>query len=132
MLKRDSLTAQLQQLNQVLARVKRLIIEDNEEDAKTLTEETLADYFRLRIGDLGSLEESSFIGKIRQLNLQAEELDSLAYFIDEYAGLQEELVEQLLFYRHYIALVDFLEREYQFVSFDHIARKNLLLSQLKP
>lgn len=132
MLKRDSLTAQLQQLNQVLARVKRLIIEDNEEDAKTLTEETLADYFRLRIGDLGSLEESSFIGKIRQLNLQAEEMDSLAYFIDEYAGLQEELVEQLLFYRHYVALVDFLEREYQFVSFDHIARKNLLLSQLKP
>lgn len=132
MLKRDSLTAQLQQLNQVLARVKRLIIEDNEEDAKTLTEETLADYFRLRIGDLGSLEESSFIDKIRQLNLQAEQLDSLAYFIDEYAGLQEELAEQLLFYRHYIALVDFLEREYQFVSFDHITRKNLLRSQLKP
>jgi|SRR5690606_541853 len=130
MLKRDSLTAQLQQLNQVLARVKRLIIEDNEDDAKTLTEDTLSDYFRLGANDLQSFDETGFIDEIRKLNLQAGEVDSLAYFIDEYAGLQEDLPLQLLYYRHYISLVDFLEKEHQFVSFDHISRKTLLQNQL--
>lgn len=130
MLKRDSLTAQLQQLNQVLARVKRLIIEDNEDDAKTLTEDTLSDYFRLGANDLQSFDETGFIDEIRKLNLQAGEVDGLAYFIDEYAGLQEDLPLQLLYYRHYISLVDFLEKEHQFVSFDHISRKTLLQNQL--
>lgn len=130
MLKRDSFTAQLQQLNEVLARVKRLIIDDKEHDAKTITEETLADYFNLSGGQLQSYNEIVFIDELRKLNLEAEELNILAYFIDEYAGVQDELSVQLSMYRNYIALVDYLEEEYQFVSLDHITRKKILQSQL--
>src|SRR5690606_5157997 len=109
MLKRDSITAQMQQLNQVLARGKRLIIEDNEAEAKLMIEDKLSDYFKLRIDQLMSIDEDTFAYEIKKLQFQPEELDTLAYFIDEYAGLQDELTEQLKMYRYYIELVDFLE-----------------------
>lgn len=121
----------MQQLNQVLARVKGLVIEDKEVEGRSITEETLSDYFGLNTDQLLSLKDEAFINEIQKKGFQPEELNTLAYFIDEYAGLQDELSEQLMIYRHYISLVEFLEKEYQFVSFDHIARKKLLQSQLK-
>lgn len=131
MLKRDSITAQMQQLNQVLARVKRLIIEDDEAEAKLIIEHKLSDYFKFGGDRLLSLDSEAFIGETQQQQFQAEELNVLAYFIDEYAGLQNELADQLRLYGHYIMLVDRLEKEFQFVSFDHISRRTLLQSQLK-
>lgn len=130
MLKRDSITAQMQQLNQVLARVKRLIIEDNEAEAKLMIEDKLSDYFRLRVNQLMSIDEDTFAYEIKKLQFQSEELDTLAYFIDEYAGLQDELAEQLKMYRYYIELVDFLEKEHQYVSFEHTSRRAILKNQL--
>lgn len=131
MLKRDSITAQMQQLNQVLARVKRLIIEDNEAEAKLMIEDKLSDYFKLRIDQLMSIDEDGFADEIKNLQFQPEELDTLAYFIDEYAGLQDEFDGQLKMYKYYIALIDLLEEKYQYVSFEHISRRTLLKSQLK-
>lgn len=130
MLKRDSLTAQMQQLSQVLAKVKRLIIEDAEDEARSVTFAILLDYYQLNDKDLLILPEREFIEKIRNKNLQAEEVNMLAYFLDEYAGLQDELSSQLHLYANYLLLVAMLEEDYQFVSLDHIARKSLLEKQL--
>ena len=130
MLKRDSLTAQMQQLSQVLAKVKRLIIEDAEDEAGSVTFAILLDYYQLNDKDLLILPEREFIEKIRNKNLQAEEVNMLAYFLDEYAGLQDELSSQLHLYANYLLLVAMLEEDYQFVSLDHIARKSLLEKQL--
>ena len=130
MLKRDSLTAQMQQLSQVLAKVKRLIIEDTEDEARGVTFAIFMDYYQLDDRDLLILPESEFIEKVRSKNLQPEEVNMLAYFLDEYAGLQEELSSQLHLYTKYLLLVAMLEDEYQFVSLEHIARKNLLEKQL--
>lgn len=130
MLKRDSLTAQMQQLSQVLAKVKRLIIEDAEDEARSVTFAVFLDYYQLDDKDLLVLTEDQFIEKIRNKKLQPEEVNMLAYFLDEYAGLQEELSSQLHLYAKYLLLVAMLEDEYQFVSLDHIARKDLLEKQL--
>ena|SRR5690606_35748923 len=130
MLKRDSLTAQMQQLSQVLAKVKRLIIEDAEDEARSVTFAVFLDYYQLDDKDLLVLTEDQFIEKIRNKKLQPEEVNMLAYFLDEYAGLQEELSSQLHLYAKYLLLVAMLEDEYQFVSLDHIARKDLLVKQL--
>ena len=130
MLKRDSLTAQMQQLSQVLAKVKRLIIEDNEIEAKKITSTIFKDYFQIDDNDFFITSEDQFLEKIRHRNLKAEEINMLSYFIDEYAGLQDEVSHQILLYRRYLLLVNLLENDYQFISFDHISRRTILQEQL--
>jgi hypothetical protein len=130
MLKRDSLVAQMQQLSQVLAKVKRLIIEDAEEEAKKISFAIFRDYYQLSNDDLLTLPQEEFLKKIRNKNLKPEELNMLSYFIDEYAGLQEEFTLQLHLYKKYLLLVNLLENEYHFVSLDHISRRTILQEQL--
>jgi len=124
MLKRDSLTAQMQQLSQVLAKVKRLIIEDKENEALFVTEDLFEEYYKMSIHELLESGDLEFSEKIKQL--QAEEVNMLAYFIDEYAGVQEEFPVQVILYKRYLLLIDILEQEYQFVSIDHMARASIL------
>lgn len=131
MLKRDSLTAQMQQLSQVLAKVKRLIIEDDEDEAQRISSRVFQEYFSLTDDDLLHGSEDTFLSLIRSRQFQAEEVNMLAYFIDEYAGLQEEFSNQVILYKKLIRIFDYLEKELQFISFEHISRKNLLESQLQ-
>lgn len=130
MLKRDSLAAQMQQLSQVLAKVKRLIIEDAEEEAKKVSYAIFKDYYQLNDEDLITLSEDQFLQKIKSKNLKPEELNMLSYFIDEYAGLQDEFALQLHFYKRYLLLVNLLENEHHFVSLDHISRRAILQEQI--
>src|SRR5690606_19183530 len=130
MLKRDSLAAQMQQLSQVLAKVKRLIIEDAEEEAKKINYATFQDYYQLDNDDLLSLSEDQFLDKIKNKDLKPEELNMLSYFIDEFAGLQDEFTLQVHLYKRYLLLVSLLENEYNFVSLDHISRRTILQEQL--
>src|SRR5690554_4532012 len=130
MLKRDSLAAQMQQLSQVLAKVKRLIIEDAEEEAKKVSYAIFKDYYLLNNDDLLTLSEDLFLEEIRNKNLKPEELNMLSYFIDEYAGLQDEFTLQIHLYKRYLLLVNLLENEYHFVSLDHISRRTILQEQL--
>ncbi len=131
MLKRDSLTAQMQQLSQVLAKVKRLIIEDNEREATKIVVSNLLDYYLLDKNDLLNFSDEQFIQLLKEKAFKPEEVNMLAYFIDEYAGLQEKLSDQLLLYQKLIRIFDYLERELLFVSFDHIARRSILEQQIK-
>lgn len=130
MLKRDSLAAQIQQLSQVLAKVKRLIIEDNEVEAKKVSYLIFKDYYQLDDKDLLIIPEDQFIEKIRSKNLKSEELNMLSYFIDEYAGMQDDFKTQVHLYRRYLLLTNILENEHQFVSLDHISRRLILKEQL--
>lgn len=108
MLKRDSLTAQMQQLSQVLAKVKRLIIEENDREAILVTSNTILDYYGISEEGLINKTDEEFIQLLKDRAFKAEEVNMLAYFIDEYAGLQDE-----------------------FISFDHISRRKLLEQQIK-
>lgn len=118
------MTAQMQQLSQVLAKVKRLIIEDKENEALTVTQDIFEDYYKMSIDQLIYSEDVEFCEHVRKL--KAEEINMLAYFVDEYAGLQEELSLQLALYKRYLRLVGILEQEYQFVSLDHMSRAAIL------
>jgi hypothetical protein len=131
MLKRDSLTAQMQQLSQVLAKVKRLIIEDNEGKAILITSKTILDYYGISEEDLVNKTEEEFLQLLKDRAFKAEEVNMLAYFIDEYAGLQDEFTTQVIFYHKLIRIFDYLDRDLQFISFDHISRRKLLEQQIK-
>lgn len=130
MLKRDSLTAQMQQLSQVLAKTKRLIIEDNEPEAIKIIFDSFLDYYSINKDDLFILSDDEFIQLLRDRAFIAEEVSILANFVDEYAGLQEELASQILLYHKLIRIFDYLERDLQFISFDHIARRAILEHQI--
>lgn len=126
MLKRDSLTAQMQQLSQMLAKVKRLIIEDKEQEAKIVTLDSFLDYYKLSDSDLFSKSDKEFIQWLRERAFVAEEVDMLAYFVDEYAGLQDDLDGQLTLYRKLLKIYDYLENDLQFISFEQLARRKIL------
>lgn len=120
----------MQQLSQVLAKVKRLIVEDVEEEARKVSYAIFKDYYQLDNHDLLSLSNDQFLEKIKSKNLKPEELNMLSYFIDEYAGLQDVLTAQVHLYKRYLLLVNLLENEYHFVSLDHISRQFVLKEQL--
>lgn len=128
MLKRDSLTAQMQQLSHVLAKVKRLILEDDEAEATNVAKEVLSNFFGLNDENLFNSREADFEKTIS--TLKGEELNMLASFIDEFAGLEEELDRQLLLYHRYLLLVDTMERNFGFISLEHLERKQILKEQL--
>jgi hypothetical protein len=130
MLKRDSLTAQMQQLSQVLAKAKRLIIEDNESEATKIIFDSFLNYFSIYNNDLLVLSDDEFIQLLKNRGFKAEEVNMLAYFIDEYAGLQEEFANQVLLYHKLIKIFDYLEQELKFISFDHIARRAIIEQQI--
>ena len=69
MLKRDSLTAMMQQLSHTLAKVKRLIVEEQRTEAVSVLEEVLGEYFGTSITDLLETPANVF----RQ-NLENEEI----------------------------------------------------------
>lgn len=126
MLKRDSLTAQMQQLSQMLAKVKRLIVEDKESEAKTVTFDIFLDYYKLTDADLFLKSDEEFIQFLKEQAFVAEEIDMLAYFIDEYAGLQDDLIPQITLYRKLVKIYDYLEHDLQFISLEHIARRKII------
>ena len=128
MLKRDSLTAQMQQLSHVLAKVKRLILEDNETEATDVVKEVFSNFFGLNHETFITGTEEDFQSAIA--TLKGEELNMLASFVDEFAGLQEELAPQLLLYKRYLLLVDRMESNFGFVSMEHLERKRILQEQL--
>jgi len=130
MLKRDSLTASMQQLSYILAKVKRLIVEDDEAEALMITNNVFQEYYRLTDHDLIEKTEDAFLLLIKTKGLQVEELNMLAYFMDEYAGLQKTVSNQLLVYKKLIRLFDFMEKELQYISFEHISRRAIIEKQI--
>lgn len=130
MLKRDSLTAMMQQLSHILAKVKRLILEDREPEALAVTTEIFQDYYHFSESDLIDQSEELFMDLIKERKFQVEEINMLAYYLDEYAGLQEIVSNQILVYKKLIMLFDYMERELQFISFEHISRRAILEQQI--
>lgn len=128
MLKRDSLTAQMQQLSHVLAKVKRLILEDKEAEASTVVREVFSNFFGLNNESLFNSTAADFNTAIA--TMKGEELNMLASFIDEFAGLQEDLGRQVFLYQLFLLLVETMERNFGFISLEHLDRKKLLEEQL--
>lgn len=120
----------MQQLSYTLAKVKRLIVEDDEAEALMITSNVFQEYYRLTDQDLIEKTEDAFLLLIKARGFQVEELNMLAYFMDEYAGLQETVSNQLSVYKKLIRLFDFMEKELQFISFEHISRRTIIEKQI--
>ena len=130
MLKRDSLTAQMQQLSHTLAKVKRLILEDQESKALDDVVYTLSHYYGVSEQEVLNMAGDLFTDRLREQQFKAEELNMLAAFLDELAGLSDDGLTRKNLWAKVISIYDLLEKEYHILSFEHIARRNLLANAL--
>jgi hypothetical protein len=130
MLKRDSLTAQMQQLSHTLAKVKRLILEDQELKALENVNYTLSHYYGVTEQEIINMPGDLFTDRLREQQYKAEELNMLAAFLDELAGLNDDGLTRKNLWAKVISIYDLLEKEHHTLSFEHIARRNLLASAL--
>src|SRR5690606_7798561 len=117
MLKRDSLTAQMQQLSHTLAKVKRLIVEQREPQALSALQQVLGEYFGTTITDLLENPTHLFLQRFKREKLKPEELGLLADFLDELASITEAPAEKRAIWEKVVFLYDMLEQEYKVVSF---------------
>lgn len=130
MLKRDSLTAQMQQLSHTLAKVKRLILEDQELKALEDVNYTLSHYYDVTEREIIDMPGDLFTDRLREQQYKAEELNMLAAFLDELAGLSDDGLTRKNLWAKVISIYDLLEKEYHILSFEHIARRDLLANAL--
>lgn len=130
MFKRDSLTAQMQQLSHTLAKVKRLIEERQDAQALSTLQEVLGEYFGTSITDLLETPANVFIQRFKKEGLKPEELGLLADFLDVLGTLNGDSKERRTIWEKVVLIYDTLEQEHKVVSFAHIARRSAILAQL--
>ncbi|MEC3878336.1 hypothetical protein [Parapedobacter sp. 10938] len=123
MLKRDSLTAMMQQLSHTLAKVKRLIVEDQHAEAVATLESVLGEYFGTSITDLLETPANIFRQQLDKADFLPEELSLLADFLDTAAEMRGEDAERDRIWEKVLLIYDVLEQEHKVVSFAHIARR---------
>lgn len=123
MLKRDSLTAQMQQLSHTLAKVKRLIVEEQQFEALSSLEAVLREAFGTSITDLLETPANVFRGKLEKAGFAPEELSLLADFLDTTAETREQPSDRDRIWEKVLLIYDTLEQEHKVVSFAHIARR---------
>ncbi|GEM_PF-486789 len=128
MLKRDSLTAQMQQLSHTLAKVKRLIVEEQKGEALSTLRSVLGEYFGTTVTDLLETPANLFRQNFNKAGFQAEELSLLADFLDTLADASERDTDRNGIWEKVLLIYDVLEQEHKVVSFAHIARKNEILA----
>lgn len=123
MLKRDSLTAMMQQLSHTLAKVKRLIVEEQHAEAVATLEAVLGEYFGTSITDLLETPANIFRQQLEKADFLPEELSLLADFLDTAAEMRGEDAERDRIWEKVLLIYDVLEQEHKVVSFAHIARR---------
>lgn len=123
MLKRDSLTAQMQQLSHTLAKVKRLIVEEQRTEALSVLEGVLGEYFGTSITDLLETPANVFRQHVDTAGFNPEELSLLADFLDTAAEMREQDADRNRIWEKVLLIYDVLEQEHKVVSFAHIARR---------
>ena len=128
MLKRDSLTAMMQQLSHTLAKVKRLIVEEQREEAISVLEDVLGEYFGTSITDLLETPANIFRRNFEKEEFSPEELSLLADFLDTLAETREQPGERNRIWEKVLLIYDVLEQEHQVVSFTHIARRAAIMA----
>ncbi len=126
MLKRDSLTAQMQQLSHTLAKVKRLIVEEQRVEALSTLEEVLGDYFGTSITDLLETPANIFRQQLDRAVFLPEELSLLADFLDTVAEMHDQHADRDRIWEKVLLVYDVLEQEHKVVSFAHIARRTAI------
>jgi hypothetical protein len=123
MLKKDSLTAQMQLLSHQLAKTKRLMVEAQWHQAMTLIHENLLSYYQITLPDLLSDPGLLFLAHFNESQKSPEALSLLADFLEEAAHATDDVDHQYLLYRKIVLLYQHLEAAHRVISFDKMHKQ---------
>ncbi|MNI78633.1 hypothetical protein D3C73_1350250 [compost metagenome] len=90
MYRKDLITAEIQKLAEVLARIMGLKLEGKFKEAQSLFDETMEKSFVLPLGVLESHDLKAFENWLNEGNLAPEKLDSLSEFLYYELGISAE------------------------------------------
>ena len=113
----------MQQLSHTLAKVKRLIVEEQEGAALSVLKEVLGEYYGTTVTDLLETPANLFRQNLDSAGFQPEELGLLADFLDMLADLSEPGPDKAGIWEKVLLIYDALEQTHKVVSFTHIARR---------
>ncbi|RZK66017.1 MAG: hypothetical protein EOO95_06950 [Pedobacter sp.] len=90
MYRRDLITAEIQKLAQVLARIMGLKLEGKLEEAEQVFEETIKESFSLPLEVLDDEDSAKFQNWLNEIDFAPEKLDSLSEFLYYELGVSNE------------------------------------------
>lgn len=90
MYRKDLITAEIQKLAEVLAKIMGLKLEGKLKDAEELFNDTMENGFTLPVDILESEDRTTFENWLHKCNLPAEKLDSLSEFLYYELGISNE------------------------------------------
>lgn len=123
MYRRDLITAEMQKLAQVLARIMGLKLEGKIEESNQLFEDSLVIEFGLLLEHLLEYNTLDFENYLRQKDFEAEKLELLSQFLyfkmESFDDTEEnkDIAERLL------QLYDFIEKEHHISSIENMSRQ---------
>ena len=126
MYKRDLITAEIEKLAQVLARILGLRVELKLDEADNLFASTLANSFGLDVPVLYDTDLTSFKDWLIAQDLPADKLDMLTEFLfhqldaQDEDGLNNVLAQKLMF------IYETLAQKFHIVHLKHLDRQNII------
>jgi len=120
----------MQQLSHQLAKVKRLISEEDTLAARAAVDNTLSTYFNVTVAELLIDPTALFLARFNESQKQPEALSLLADFLEEAAYLSEVPTEKKALYTHILHLYEALEQQHHVVSFAHLSKRKWLLQEI--
>ncbi|WP_374166738.1 hypothetical protein [Arcticibacter sp. MXS-1] len=123
MIRKDFIEAEIQKLNQILARIMGLKNDGNIEEAKEEALQTLSDSFELPAATLTGLSAEEFETWARERQFSAEKLNLLGQYLFESVYPFEETDETFATLGKTIAVLNLLETEHHQQSLDNISRR---------
>lgn len=128
MYKRDLITAEIEKLAQVLAKIMGLKLAGNFDDAEEMFKETMGNSFGLNIQILYEQDVNSFKLWLETANLSAEKLDSLSEFL--YYELGVSPIKNQLIAPKLNLVYDYLANQHKTVHLVNLHRQQTIQQYL--
>lgn len=128
MYKRDLITAEIEKLAQVLAKIMGLKLEGNLDESEALFKDTMANSFNLTTSLLYAQNVNEFHNWLISSNLSAEKLDSLSEFM--YYELGVSPIKNQLIAPKLNLVYDFLANQHKIVHLVNLHRQQTIQQYL--
>lgn len=130
MYRRDLITAQIQKLAQVLARIVGLRLEGNIEESENLMTQSLLADFGINIKDLFNSDEQVFTNLIEQQEFPAEKLEMLSQFLYTWFESSTAEQEKNTLAAKLLLIYTWLGQKYHIVTLINLDREKLVRQYL--
>ncbi|MXV51898.1 hypothetical protein GS399_13010 [Pedobacter sp. HMF7647] len=124
MIRKDFISAEIEKIAQVLARVLGFKVEGRIDEAHELIKQTLDSSFSIRENDFEEFDAEKFRNSLA--GYPEKKLDLLAQFLFESAHPFEDIPETYNRLRAVLIIFDLIEKEYKMQSLDNLSKREMI------